>query len=135
VHVNTEDNQVTVRRAHGKGVTYDPRRLQGVTLYRETDRAFARGDRVQLTAPDRERHLANRELGTIESMPAKGDLRLRLDSGRTVALDSVQSDARPFRRTCQHQGGDCSSSKVLLIADSPVGRQQEIKRRFLCSIQ
>jgi ATP-dependent exoDNAse (exonuclease V) alpha subunit len=87
VHVNAEDNHVTVRRAHGKRVTYDPRRLQGVTLYREADRAFATGDRVQLTAPDRERHLANRELGTIEEMPAKGELRLHLDSGRTVALN------------------------------------------------
>jgi hypothetical protein len=66
VQVNAEDNQVTVRRAHGAFITYDPRRLQGVTLYREEDRAFAVGDRVQLTAPDRERHLANRELGTIE---------------------------------------------------------------------
>jgi ATP-dependent exoDNAse (exonuclease V) alpha subunit len=82
VHVNAEDNHVTVRRAHGARVTYDPRRLQGVTLYRETDRVFAAGDRVQLTAPDREYHLANRELGTIEQLHTKGELRLRLDSGR-----------------------------------------------------
>ena len=27
-----------------------------MTLYRETDRAFATGDRVQMTALDRERH-------------------------------------------------------------------------------
>jgi hypothetical protein len=87
VQVNAEDNHVTVRRAHGARVTYDPRRLQGVTLYRETDRAFAAGDRVQLTAPDRAQHLANRELGTIEQLQAKGELRLRLDSGRTVALN------------------------------------------------
>jgi ATP-dependent exoDNAse (exonuclease V) alpha subunit len=58
-----------------------------VTLYRETDRAFAAGDRVQLTAPDWAQHLANRELGTIEQLQAKGELSLRLDSGRTVALD------------------------------------------------
>jgi conjugative relaxase-like TrwC/TraI family protein len=87
VHVNAEDNHVTVRRAHGARVSYDPKRLQGVTLYRETDRAFAAGDRVQLTAPDREHHLANRELGTIEQLEAKGELRLRLDLGRIVALD------------------------------------------------
>ena len=35
-----------------------PRRLQGVTLYREVDRAFAAGDRVQMTAPYRDRHVA-----------------------------------------------------------------------------
>src|SRR5437879_12929525 len=73
--------------SNGARITYDPRRLQGVTLYREEDRAFAVGDRVQLTAPHRERHLANRELGTIEQMQAKGELHLRLDSDRTVALN------------------------------------------------
>jgi hypothetical protein len=87
VHVNPEDNHVTVRREHGARVTYDPRRLQGVTLYREADRAFAIGDRVQLTAPDREHHLANRELGTVEQLQPKDQLRLHLDSGRTVDLN------------------------------------------------
>jgi conjugative relaxase-like TrwC/TraI family protein len=87
VQINAEDNHVTVRHLRGARVTYDPRRLQGVTLYRETDLAFATGDRVQLTAPDGERHLANRELGTIEQIRAKGELRLRLDSGQTVALN------------------------------------------------
>jgi ATP-dependent exoDNAse (exonuclease V) alpha subunit len=48
--------------------------------------AFATGDRVQLTAPDREQRLANRELGTIEQLQAKGETP-PLDSGRTVALD------------------------------------------------
>jgi hypothetical protein len=63
----------------------DPRRLQGVTLYRETERAFSQGDRGQFTAPNREQHVANRELGTIEKIDASGNLQLRLDSGRTVA--------------------------------------------------
>jgi hypothetical protein len=40
--------------------------LHGVTLYRETERAFSVGDRVQFTVPNRERNIANRELGTIE---------------------------------------------------------------------
>jgi ATP-dependent exoDNAse (exonuclease V) alpha subunit len=65
-------------------VTYDPRRLSGVTLYREADRAFAAGDRVQVTAPDRSRHLANRELGTLERIDEQGLLQIRLDSGRPV---------------------------------------------------
>jgi hypothetical protein len=63
------------------------RRLHGVTLYREADRAFAVGDRIQLTAPNREHHLANRELGTIERLEPKDRLRLHLDSGRTVDLN------------------------------------------------
>jgi hypothetical protein len=65
--VDAKTNQVTVRTDDKRMVNYDPRRLQGVTLYRETERAFATGDRVQTTAPDRERAVPNRELGELSS--------------------------------------------------------------------
>ena len=81
LQVHAQDNRVTVTRDSGERVTYDPRRLQGVTLYREADRAFAVGDRVQFTAPYREHHVANRELATLEQMDPGGRLHLRLDSG------------------------------------------------------
>jgi conjugative relaxase-like TrwC/TraI family protein len=84
IQVDTEQNLITVRRSTGDDVTYDPRRLSGVTVYREAHRAFAAGDRVQLTAPDRSRHLANRELGTLERIDEEGRIQIRLDSGRTV---------------------------------------------------
>ena len=85
--VDAKENLLTVRRGSGEQISYDPRRLQGVTLYRETERAFAQGDRVQFTAPNRERHIANRELGTIENIDNGGNLQLRLDSGRAVAFN------------------------------------------------
>jgi hypothetical protein len=44
-------------------------------------------DRVHFTAPNRERHIASRELGTIEKIDNSGNLQLRLDSGRTVAFN------------------------------------------------
>jgi hypothetical protein len=61
---NEKENLVTVKRENGEQVSYDPRRLHGVTLYREAECSFSRGERVQLTALDRERHIANRELNT-----------------------------------------------------------------------
>jgi hypothetical protein len=76
-HVSAKDNRITVSTDAGRPVRYDPRRLQGVTFYRETERAFARGDRVQLTAPDRTREIANRELGTIERIDPSGRLHIR----------------------------------------------------------
>src|SRR6202011_1091221 len=88
--VHAADNLVTVRSLSGKTVTYDPRRLQGVTLYRETERAFARGDRVQVTAPDRERGVANRELGTIQHIDTNGRMDVRWDSGRTSSFDAIE---------------------------------------------
>jgi hypothetical protein len=58
-------------------VSYDPRRLQGVKIYRETERVFAAGDRVKSTAPNRARDVANRELGTIERVEANGRMEIR----------------------------------------------------------
>ncbi|HWZ50463.1 MAG TPA: hypothetical protein VNW54_03265, partial [Granulicella sp.] len=46
-----ESNTVTIKRHAGEELSYDPRRLQGVTIYRDAERTFAQGDRVQMTAP------------------------------------------------------------------------------------
>jgi len=42
-----------------------------VTVYRDTERVFAQGDRVQMTAPYQAK-LANRELGTVEKIDNSG---------------------------------------------------------------
>jgi conjugative relaxase-like TrwC/TraI family protein len=86
--VDAKANEVTVRTQDDRTLSYDPRRLQGVTLYREGERAFATGDRVQMTAPDRERGVPNRELGTIERIDRNGGIDIRWDSGRTSSLEA-----------------------------------------------
>jgi ATP-dependent exoDNAse (exonuclease V) alpha subunit len=50
-------------------------------------RGFSKGDRVQFTAPNREQHIANRELGTIERIEKNANLQLRTDSGRRVTFN------------------------------------------------
>lgn len=90
-------NTVTVTRKNGAAVTYDPRRLQGVSVYRETERAFAVGDRVQFTAPFPEQHVANRELGTIEQIGARRQVRVALDDGPSRRAPSPRS------RLCRHE--------------------------------
>jgi conjugative relaxase-like TrwC/TraI family protein len=86
--VDSTTNQVTVRTDDDRTVSYDPRRLHGVTLYREGERAFAAGERVQMTAPDRESGVPNRELGTIERVDRSGGMDIRWDSGRTSSFDA-----------------------------------------------
>jgi ATP-dependent exoDNAse (exonuclease V) alpha subunit len=131
VQVNAEDDHVTVRRAYGARVTYDPRRLQGVTLYREEDRAFAVGDRVQLTAPDRERHLANRELGTIAQMQAKGELHLRLDSDRTVALNLREHPHLDYGyAVTSHSSQGQTADRVLVHIDLERAGEQLVNQRL-----
>ena len=85
-----ETNTVTVKRRNGEELSYNPRRLQGVTVYRDTERTFAEGDRIQMTAPYRDQKLANRELGTVDKIDNDGNLKLKMDSGREVAFNARQ---------------------------------------------
>lgn len=65
---NARENTVTVRRNDGQSVTYNPARLKGVNAYRETACEIAPRDRIQFTAPDRKLGVANRDLGTVQSV-------------------------------------------------------------------
>ena len=82
-------------KRHGNDeLSYNPRRLQGVTVYRDSERLLAQGDRVQLTAPYREQKLANRGAGSIERIEADGSLRLRMDSARGRVQRTTASASR-----------------------------------------
>ena len=85
--VDVEKNLLTVVRADGSELTYDPRRQQGVSVYREESRSFSVGDRIQFTAPANDLKIANRELGTVEVIGRDGQMRLKMDGGRDVQLD------------------------------------------------
>jgi ATP-dependent exoDNAse (exonuclease V) alpha subunit len=130
-HVNAKENLLTVTRENGGRVTYDPRRLQGVTLYQETDRAFAAGDRVQFTAPFLEWHVANRELATIEKMDASGHLQLRLDSGRALAF---KVDHHPHLdygyAVTSHSSQGQTADRVLVHVDTERAGESLVNRRL-----
>jgi conjugative relaxase-like TrwC/TraI family protein len=85
--IDARSNLLTVLRVDGGEATYDPRRQMGVTAYREREKAFSVGDRIQFTAPSHELKIANRELGTVESIAPDGAMRLKLDSGRSMEFD------------------------------------------------
>jgi len=85
--VDGRENRLTIERETGDHQTYDPRRLAGVAVYRESERAFSEGDRVQFTAPSQDLRVANRELGTIEKINNAGDVQVRMDSGHEVAFN------------------------------------------------
>jgi len=82
-----KDNLVTVRKSDGELVTYDPSRLRGISAYKEIEREFGIGDRVQLTAPNRHLKVANRDLGTLKSFDDEGRITLRMDSGKDILFD------------------------------------------------
>jgi ATP-dependent exoDNAse (exonuclease V) alpha subunit len=53
VAIDPAANLLTVEKSNQELVTYDPRRLTGVSVYREIEREFSVGDRIQFTAPDK----------------------------------------------------------------------------------
>jgi len=129
--VNARENLLTVRRESGEKISYDPRRLQGVTLYRETERAFSKGDRVQFTAPNREQHIANRELGTIERIEKNGNLQLRMDSGRRVTFNLKENPHLDYGYAVNsHSSQGQTADRVLVHLNTEQVGEKLINRRL-----
>jgi conjugative relaxase-like TrwC/TraI family protein len=124
-------DSVTVRRENGELVSYDPRRLHGVTLYRETERAFAEGDRVQFTAPNRELLVANRQLGTIQKIAADGNAEIRLNSGRTVQFDVRKNPHLDYGyAVTSHSSQGQTADRVLIHIDAEQTGEKLVNRRL-----
>jgi ATP-dependent exoDNAse (exonuclease V) alpha subunit len=114
-------NQLTVEKANGERATYDPRRLTGVSVYREIDREFSVGDRIQFTAPDKSLGVANRELAAIEAVHPDGRLSARLDNHRQIEFNP--SEHRHFDHgyaVTSHSAQGLTAERVLVHADTGV---------------
>jgi conjugative relaxase-like TrwC/TraI family protein len=66
--IDGSTNHLTVEMGDSSAVTYDPRRVYGVNVFRETSREFATGDRLQFSALNKELGISNRDMGTITKM-------------------------------------------------------------------
>lgn len=88
---DARNNTVTVQQDGGKAITYDPKRLKGVNAYRETQKDFAAGDRIQFTAKDKNLGVNNRDLGTITKLEV-GQVTVQMDGKkeRIVQFDPAQ---------------------------------------------
>ena len=89
--VDARANTLAVELASGSSVTYNPRRLRGVQVFRETDREFATGDRIQMTSTNKDLGVANRDLGTITGIE-NGQMSVRMDgkAERTISFDTAK---------------------------------------------
>jgi conjugative relaxase-like TrwC/TraI family protein len=126
-----ENNIVTVTRKSGEELSYDPRRLQGVTVHRDTERTFAEGDRVQLTAPYHEQKLANRELGTVEQIDGGGNLKLKMDSGREVEFNARQYPHLDYGyAVTSHSSQGQTADRVLIHVDSEQAHGELLNSRM-----
>jgi len=131
--IDAPSNRLTVELRNGTERSYDPRRQQGVSVYNEEERAFSTGDRVQLTAPSRGVKLANRELGTVESIGQNDDgrLRLKMDGGRTVDLDPrLHPHLDHGYAVTSHSSQGQTADRVLIHVDTELDAKDLLNHRM-----
>jgi hypothetical protein len=131
VSVNAEENKLTVLRNSGEQTTYDPRRQMGVSVYREQEKVFSAGDRVQFTAPSQDLKVANRELGTVESIAQDGAMRLRLDNDRSMSFDPQRHPHldHGYAVTSYSSQGQ-TADRVLIDVDTELGARDLLNNRM-----
>ena len=121
IGINSASNLLTVKSSTGNVANYDPRRLTGVTVYREVMREFAVGDRIQFTAPDKSRGIANRDLAAIESIAPDGRITARVDTSRHIEFSATEF--RHFDHgyaVTSHSSQGLTAERVLINADTGV---------------
>lgn len=128
--VDAAHNQVTVALLDGRKQSYDPRRQQGVSVYREEPRAFSVGDRIQFTAPDNELKIANRELATVERI-GDGRMSLRMDGGRSVEIDPMRNPHLDHGyAVTSHSSQGQTAERVLVHVDTELGAKDLLNNRM-----
>jgi ATP-dependent exoDNAse (exonuclease V) alpha subunit len=97
----------------------------------QAERAFSEGDRIQFTAPNRDQHVANRELGTIEKVDEIGNLRIRLDSGRAIAFNVRENPHLDHGyAVTSHSSQGQTADRVLIHVDTEQGGEKFVNRRL-----
>ena len=121
VLTDPKENLVTVRKENGEQVTYDPSRLRGISAYREIEREFAIGDRVQLTAPNRALGVANRDLGALQHIADDGRMTFRMDGDKQKTVTFDPREMRHFDHgyaVTSHSSQGLTSQRVLVNMDT-----------------
>ena len=113
-------NQLTVQTDKGVQVSYDPKRLQGITAYSEIGADFAQGDRLQFTASRKDLGVSNRDMGAVERIDGQQfTVRLDGEKTRTVTFDSTQM--RHFDHgyaVTSHSSQGLTAERVLINMDT-----------------
>jgi ATP-dependent exoDNAse (exonuclease V) alpha subunit len=129
--IDARNNLLTVVRADGGELTYDPRRHTGVSVYRDEPRAFSAGDRVQFTAPNQDLRIANREFGTIKAIDQSGNMAIRLDSGRQLQIDPQRHPHLDHGyAVTSYSGQGQTADRVLIHVDTDLPAKDLINNRM-----
>ncbi len=129
--IDAPRNRLTVELQDGTERIYDPRRQHGVSVFREAMRSFSPGDRIQFSAPANELRIANRELGTIESIDGDGRMRLKMDGGRAVELNTPRHPHLDYGYAMtSHSSQGQTADRVLIHVDTELSATELLNSRM-----
>ena len=130
VDVDGRQNRITVELNDGRRKSYDPRRQAGVSVYRDEERAFSVGDRIQFTAPANDLKVANRELGAVEGI-TEGRMVLRMDDGRLIKIDPAKHPHLDHGyAVTSHSSQGQTAERVLVHVDTELGAKDLLNNRM-----
>ena len=129
--IDAATNRLTVTLQDGTERTYDPRRQQGVSVFREEMRNLSVGDRIQFTAPANDLKIANRELGAISAIEGAGRLTLNMDSGRSLQIDPNKYPHLDYGYAmASHSSQGQTANRVLIHADTELAAKDLLNSRM-----
>lgn len=117
-------NRLTVEMDNGSTVSYDPKRIYGVNVYRETSREFATGDRLQFSALNKELGIANRDMGTLTKIEPDR-LTVLMDGKEQRSISFSPSEFRQFDHgyaVTSHSSQGLTADRVLAHFDTDSSR-------------
>ena len=121
VSADAKRNKLTVETRAGERVVYDPSQLRAQTVqskvYREESRELAAGDRIRLTAFDREQRIRSGDFATVERIGPDNAISARLDNGRAVELNPSQTQHIEYGYAIE-AGQRVSADRVLVTGES-----------------
>jgi len=89
----------------------------------------------EFTAPSKELHVANRELGSIESIQEDGEIAIRTDSGRVVEFNIEDHPHLDHgHAVTSHSSQGQTADRVLIHADTEEGAQLVNSRMAYVSV-
>jgi len=86
---------------------------------------------VQITAPQRDERIANRELGTIEQIDAEGNLQIPLDSGQDVQFNIREHPHVDYGyAVTSHSSQGATADRVPVHVDTEQAHDQLVNSRL-----
>jgi hypothetical protein len=129
--IDAATNRLTVTLQDGSERTYDPRRQQGVSVFREEVRRFSVGDRIQFTVPANDLKIANRELGVIAGTDDAGRVSLKMDSGPSLQIDPNKHPHLDFGYAMtSHSSQGQTANRVLIHIDTELPAKDLLNSRM-----